>query len=212
LKYGILEQMNSKKIIFIFILLLIGLGIYILLKKDVKVSNYSAENVGNTDSIQTEIKPNLQVIPKLNEGWGYVTPETVRPIENIIIHSSFDALGTDPYSVDGVIAEYKSYDVSPHYLISRDGIVYQLVDENYLAQHAGGGKLPDGSEKVNTTSIGIEMIYKDTESPNELQYAALKEMVRYLKSKYPIKNVLEHSTTDKYGKTDPWNFEMNKIQ
>lgn len=47
-------------------------------------------------------------------------------------------------------------EVSAHYLIARDGTVFQLVDEGMRAWHAGAGAWGEVSD-VNSRSIGIEL-------------------------------------------------------
>ena len=47
-------------------------------------------------------------------------------------------------------------EVSAHYLIARDGRLYQLVDEAKRAWHAGAGSW-DGHADMNSRSIGIEL-------------------------------------------------------
>ena len=47
-------------------------------------------------------------------------------------------------------------EVSSHYLIGRDGVLYRLVDEEKRAWHAGEGRWA-GREDVNSRSIGIEL-------------------------------------------------------
>ncbi len=145
--------------------------------------------------------------------WGYSVPKKARLIDTIIIHSSYDALGSNPYSVAGVVKEYKMYGVSPHYLISRKGNIYRLIKDKYIAFQAGRGKYP-GTDKVinmNNSSIGIELIYLKTESPNEVQYDSLANLINYLKLKYRIKYILGHNQTSITGKTDPWNFDWDKL-
>src|SRR5690349_10918496 len=46
--------------------------------------------------------------------------------------------------------------VSAHYVISKTGQVYQLVDEDRAAWHAGNA-LWDGHTDINERSIGIEI-------------------------------------------------------
>jgi N-acetyl-anhydromuramyl-L-alanine amidase AmpD len=67
----------------------------------------------------------------------------------------------DPYRVDRVVATYEGGPASAHYLTDRDGKVYRLVKEEQQAFHAGKGKLPwfpERENKLNATSIGIEMM------------------------------------------------------
>jgi len=47
-------------------------------------------------------------------------------------------------------------EVSAHYLIGRDGTLWQLVDERLRAWHAGAG-FWQGRDDVNSRSIGIEL-------------------------------------------------------
>lgn len=47
-------------------------------------------------------------------------------------------------------------EVSAHYLIGRDGTVWQLVDESRRAWHAGAGSWR-GKADINSRSIGIEL-------------------------------------------------------
>ena len=48
------------------------------------------------------------------------------------------------------------FEVSAHYVIARDGVVTQLVDEGMRAWHAGAGEW-NGITDVNSHSIGIEL-------------------------------------------------------
>jgi len=180
-------------------------------------SHFPTKNVGQyifTDWNNLAAVPSntlsLNIVDKL-VNWGYEVPKSKRSIDTIIIHSSYDALGTDPYSVDGVIEEYKMYGVSPHYLIDRTGSIFRLVNEQNIAYHAGGGKMPDGRININSFSIGIEIINTKTGSPNEVQYASLVKLVKSIKFRYEIKNILGHSEIAPERKTDPWNFDWKKF-
>lgn len=46
--------------------------------------------------------------------------------------------------------------VSSHYLVHKDGEIFQLVDSSYIAWHAGASSW-HGIEKSNENSIGIEI-------------------------------------------------------
>ena len=102
--------------------------------------------------------------------------------------------------------------MSAHYVIGRDGTVYQLVDEKDNSYHAGKSKLPDGTTNVNSCSIGIEIMTSYTESPTEEQTKALLNLIFGIKKRHNIKYVLRHSDIAPVRKTDPWNFNWENFQ
>lgn len=179
------------------------------------------------DSSQEEELPEEEVeevIPEIPDtelviidkfvSWGYKRYSGSREVDAIIIHSAYDALGDDFYSVDGVIEEFRIYKASSHYLIDREGNIYQLVSDDNIAYHAGAGKMPDGRTKINNFSIGIEMIYHELESPNEIQYQALAKLVKHKAEAYKVSmdNIVGHAEIDPDRKTDPWNFDWAKFE
>jgi len=148
--------------------------------------------------------------------FGYHFPETPRVIDTIIIHSVYNILWEDPYDVEGVIQEYKMHKVAAHYLIDRQGMVYQTVPDLAIAYHAGLSQMPapDKRTNINDFSIGIEVINTKTESPTEAQYQSLAQLVKYLQKEYniPAKNILGHKDIAPGRKTDPWNFDWEYFQ
>lgn len=142
--------------------------------------------------------------------WGF-EKSSGRKIDTIIIHSSYDALGGDPYDIDGIIAEYKQYGVSAHYLIARSGKIYQLVENKNIAYHAGESKVPDGRTGVNAFSIGIEMVNTTSGKFTSDQYEALNSLIKTLKKQYSIKYILGHDDIAPGRKTDPWNINWDKV-
>ena len=144
--------------------------------------------------------------------WGHEKITSARKIEAIIIHSSFNALTPDSFDVDGILKEYKQVNVSPHYIINREGTVYRFVPDEEVAYHAGRSRLPDGTTDVNRVSIGIELINTESDPPTEEQYVSLRYLIECLKSKYPVKFILGHSDIAPGRKTDPWNFDWKKIR
>ena len=135
-----------------------------------------------------------------------------RKIDTVVLHSSYDALGSEPYSVSGTIKEYGEYGVAPHYLIDRKGVIYRLVDDKNIAYHAGESKMADGRTGVNGFSIGVELLNKKDDKYTEAQYAAVNTLIAYLKDLYPIKYVVGHDDIAPGRKTDPWNFEWKKVR
>lgn len=152
----------------------------------------------------------LKIIDKLVD-FGY-EKVSKRNIDTIIIHSSYDALGSDPFSVSGIIKEYEAYGVAAHYLIARDGSAYRLVQDRNIAYHAGVSQVPDGRTGVNNFSIGIELVNTKTDKFTDVQYATLKKLISRIKSEYKIKYVLGHSQVAPGRKDDPWNFNWSRLE
>ncbi|MDD3322312.1 MAG: N-acetylmuramoyl-L-alanine amidase [Paludibacter sp.] len=132
-----------------------------------------------------------------------------RSIDAIIVHSTFNNSGGEKYDIDLVIKQFSSYGVSSHYVIGRDGTVYQLVKEQNVSYHAGKSQLPDGRTAVNTCSIGIEIMTSFDESPTDEQIDALTLLVNDIKSRYDIKFILRHNDIAPGRKTDPWNMDWD---
>lgn len=161
----------------------------------------AADKISQTDKIS---------ITNKFVSWGYEKAGG-RKIDTIIIHSTYNALGGDLFSLEKILDIYKSYGVSPHYIINRGGKIYRLVADENIAYHAGESVVPDGRTGVNNFSIGIELINSKTEKPTASQYSALSGLINNLKSKYGIKYVLGHNQIAPGRKDDPWNFDWKKI-
>jgi len=171
-----------------------------------------------TEPVATTTEPVATIKPETVRDivtWGFYIPQTPRTIDTIIVHSAYNALGGDVHSVEKVIEEFRMYKVTSHYLIGNDGTIYQLAPDNAIAYHAGRGEMPDGSRKniINNFSLGIEMIYSDTETPSEAQLEKLIDLISYLKKEYniPIENILGHEDISLSGKDDPWNLEREEF-
>ena len=142
-------------------------------------------------------------------GSGYHAVDTVRNVDVIIIHSSYFLNSRDTFSVKGVISEYHHYHVSAHYLIDREGKIYNLVDENDVSYQAGESYLPadPSREHLNGNSIGIEVISTPTAAPTAAQYDALVNLVDDIRARRSIKYIYRHSDVSPGRKTDPWSFD-----
>ena len=143
--------------------------------------------------------------------WGF-QKASERTIDTIIIHTTYNALGGDPYDYAKVLQEWKSYGVAPHYAIDRTGIVHQLVSDQNIAYHAGESRMPDGRSSVNTFSIGIEVVNTQEGKFSDVQYGALNSLIASLKGKYKIKYVLGHEEIASGRKTDPWGIEWGRVK
>ena len=98
--------------------------------------------------------------------------------------------------------------VSCHYLISREGKIFQMVNENKVAWHAGKSKWGN-LENLNNNSIGIELVNKGHKFGYQKfsvkQINVLVKLCIRLKKKYKIKNrfILGHSDIAQLRKSDP---------
>ncbi|WP_309891849.1 N-acetylmuramoyl-L-alanine amidase [Archangium sp.] len=108
--------------------------------------------------------------------------------------------------------------VSAHYLIGPDGTMYQLVQDEMKAWHAGESAIR-GQKKpgVNSRSIGIEITNDGLgRTPfTEAQYQALEKLVPYLVRAYkvPMENLLGHRDVAPGRKIDPANnFDWSRVR
>lgn len=162
-------------------------------------------------SAPTEKKNSLAIADKA-VSFGFSVPSAKRSIDTVVIHSSYDLIGSEKYSVSGTIKEYEQYGVSPHYLIDRQGTIYRLVDDVNIAYHAGESQMPDGRTNVNAFSIGVEILNTEQDQYTDAQYQSMKNLIVYLKERYPIKYVVGHNDIAPGRKTDPWNFDWKKLK
>jgi beta-N-acetylhexosaminidase len=91
------------------------------------------------------------------------------------------------YSDRKDIANASRLNVSSHFMVDRDGTIYRLMPENYMARHVIG---------LNYYSIGIENIGGKNNKREDLTKAQLEaniKLIRYLKEKYPtIEKLIGH--------------------
>ena len=113
-----------------------------------------------------------------------------RNIQFLVLHH------IEASSVEHAIEQLCEHQVSSHYLIDEVGKIFELVDENDVAYHAGVSYWR-GVEGLNQTSIGIEFI---NSAPFEKKFEIAQmqaglELCKYLIAKYQIKaeQVVGHS-------------------
>jgi N-acetylmuramoyl-L-alanine amidase len=74
--------------------------------------------------------------------------------------------------------------VSTHFLVDRDGTIYRLMPENWMARHCIG---------LNHVAIGIENVGDGSNLPlTEDQAKADAALVRYLARRWPITHLIGH--------------------
>lgn len=94
--------------------------------------------------------------------------------------------------------------VSSHYVIGRDGKVYQMLNDFYRAWHAGSGKWGNNSD-INSSSIGIELDNNGFEEFAPAQVTSLIQLLKVLKERHkiPDANFIGHSDIAPSRKVDP---------
>jgi hypothetical protein len=102
-------------------------------------------------------------------------------IDTIVLHSTAAA------AVESTITWFldPASKVSAHYLVDRNGDIYQMVRDERCAWHA---------KALNSTSIGIEHVATAADRLTDAQSAASAELIRWLVAAYgiPVANVLGH--------------------
>jgi len=118
----------------------------------------------------------------------------------IVIH--YTAMATSAAALERLCDP--EYEVSAHYLISRQGQVRQMVKERDRAWHAGAGSWA-GLTDINSRSIGIELTNTGSEPFGEPQMAALCDLIRGIMDRWAIRShdVIGHQDMAPERKSDP---------
>jgi hypothetical protein len=108
-------------------------------------------------------------------------------IDKIVLHCTEGSL-------DSALAEFQKTDsrkVSAHYVIDRNGDIYQMVNDTDCANHCMG---------ANAGSIGIEHVGSETDSLSPPQAAASAALIRWLLQEYqiPRTNIFGHDFAPGY--------------
>lgn len=97
------------------------------------------------------------------------------------------------------IVKASALNVSAQFLVARDGTIYRLMPENWMARHVIG---------LNYSSIGIENVGGKGDKVDDLTPAQRKSniaLVKYLKAKYPsIEYMIGHHEYTQMDNTSLW--------
>ena len=97
------------------------------------------------------------------------------------------------------IAKASALNVSAQFLVARDGTIFRLMPENWMARHVIG---------LNYSSIGVENVGGKGNKIDDLTLAQRKSniaLVKYLKAKYPsIKYLIGHHEYRRMESTSLW--------
>lgn len=223
--------------------ILIKIVIFLLLilsgcSEGLQEETVASAEVKKQKRVQTQIQipvtkdfmPNMNFVPQGN----VATHVVLHFISNAAINPE------NPYIYEDIRKIFIDYDVSPHYMIDREGEIYFLLPENRAARHAGKGQLlkyTEYNDQLNRYSIGIELMAIGTQaemqqmmSPEhykkipqehigytEAQYKTLKLLLddilaRNKKIKRDRMHIIGHDEYAPTRKTDPGNlFDWSKI-
>jgi N-acetyl-anhydromuramoyl-L-alanine amidase len=106
----------------------------------------------------------------------------------------------------------RGLEVSSHFLIQRDGTLWQFVSCDDRAWHAGASHYR-GKNNCNDDSVGIELEGLEGETFEDVQYQCLARLCRDLQHNYPIAHVAGHEHIAPGRKHDPGaGFEWPRLQ
>ncbi|MBT2678788.1 N-acetylmuramoyl-L-alanine amidase [Bacillus sp. ISL-35] len=150
-----------------------------------------------TTAIRTEtrIAVNKDFMPNMN-----FVPRSNIPT-HIVLHFISNAANNpdNPYVYEDIRKIFIDYNVSPHYMIDRNGEIYHLLPENRAARHAGKGNIEGYTEYedlLNKYSIGIELMAIGTEEEmqqmmsSEYYRKIPSELIGYTEAQYQALNLL----------------------
>lgn len=120
----------------------------------------------------------------------------------VVIHATQQSSAAA--SLDTLRSRNPTGRVSAHYLVGRDGRIYQLVKDKRRAWHAGGGSWGTISD-LNSTSIGIELDNDGASDFPDAQIVALEVLLEDLctRLEIPRAQVIGHADLAPWRKTDP---------
>ncbi|MGG6463078.1 N-acetylmuramoyl-L-alanine amidase [Solilutibacter silvestris] len=125
-----------------------------------------------------------------------------RKAQLIVVH--YTEQGSVDESLQTLSDAKAAHPVSAHYLLGKDGHIYQLVPDGLRAWQAGAGRWGTMTE-LNSASIGIEIDNNGSEAFTEAQVQALLTLLGDLTTRLhiPKGNVIGHQDLAPTRKIDP---------
>ncbi|WP_299823743.1 N-acetylmuramoyl-L-alanine amidase [uncultured Pontibacter sp.] len=146
-----------------------------------------------------QVNPEEVAYPQ-GDYWVGATNFNMRKPNYVIIHH------TAQNSTEHTLKTFttKATQVSAHYVIGRDGKVYQMLNDHLRAWHGGASKWGNNTD-INSSSIGIELDNNGAEPFAEAQINSLLGVLEMLKKKHgiPAANFIGHSDIAPSRKVDP---------
>lgn len=158
---------------------------------------------------EAPVESQIQKIAANNKAWIGSINFGMRKPNYVMIHH------TAQTSTDQTVRTFHSEKagVSSHYVVGRDGMIIQMVNDYYRAHHAGLGRWGNDTD-LNSSSIGIELDNNGTTDPwTDAQINALLQLLTYLKDTYkiPQANFIGHMDYAPTRKNDPSRFPWKAL-
>lgn len=139
--------------------------------------------------------------PAVNAEEWYASPNfNIRKPNYVVLHH------TAQNSVDQTLFTFSlsRTSVSAHYVVGRDGTIYQMLNDYMRAWHAGNGKWGSITD-MNSVSLGIEIDNNGNEPFGDAQIDSLIVLLKNIKNTYgiPQANFVAHSDIAPGRKKDP---------
>jgi len=135
----------------------------------------------------------------------------------IVLHyiSAINVDPDNPFDMDKCRKILEDYSFSYHYMIGREGELWQLAPETKRAFHAGKSEYK-GKTNWNQFSIGLCFIGTDTSGFTDDQYDEGKRIISWLIDQFPIRDIVGHEDIARSrGKIDPGistgNFDLSRV-
>ena len=105
----------------------------------------------------------------------------------------------------------RGLEVSAHFLIRRDGALWQFVSCEDRAWHAGASSF-QRRDNCNDFSIGVELEGLEGDTFEPAQYDGLRTLLCALSEQYPLRHLAGHSDVAPGRKIDPGpGFEWHRL-
>ena len=141
-----------------------------------------------------------EVMYPQGEHWVGATNFNMRKPNYVIIHH------TAQNSTEQTLKTFTTpaTQVSAHYVIGRDGKVYQMLNDYLRGWHGGNSRWGNNTD-INSSSIGIELDNNGAEPFADAQITSLLGVLERLKKNHniPVANFIGHSDIAPTRKVDP---------
>lgn len=143
---------------------------------------------------------------------SYRSPNQSSRIEAIVLHTTEGSFQGD---LDWLVNSRGQAAVSCHYYVSRAGGIYQLVDDERAAWHAGASSYA-GRANWNRFSLGVELEHKRGQDWPSVQRTRSAVLCRMLMRKHGIPRgmIVAHRwiATPRGRKSDPTDWPDTELQ